>query len=167
MIIVCGLNEAPDLVIKYNVGATIGILGPETKHPEFPTLDEHQRLRLSFNDINAPSEGMVAASEDDAMRLIRFINTWDQKQPLLIHCWAGISRSTATAFAALCILRPDADELELAQELRNASPSATPNRLITARIDNVLARDGRMLRAIESIGRGADAYSGRPFILKT
>jgi len=166
MIIVCGLNAAPGLVIEHRVGATIGILGPETRHPDFPSLADHQRLRLSFNDVNAPADGMVTASDDDAVLLIRFIEAWNRKQPLLIHCWAGISRSTATAFAALCILRPHADEMELAQELRNASASATPNRLITAKIDEALGRKGRMLRAVESIGRGADAYSGTPFILK-
>jgi predicted protein tyrosine phosphatase len=54
----------------------------------------------------------------------------------------------------------------LAKELRVASPSATPNRLITAQVDELLGREGRMLRAVESIGRGADAYEGTPFILK-
>jgi predicted protein tyrosine phosphatase len=83
----------------------------------------------------------------------------------LIHCWAGISRSTASAFAALCILRPSADEIELAQELRAASPSATPNRLITTQVDRLLGRKGRMLKAVEQIGRGANAYEGSPFIL--
>ena len=166
MIIVCGLNTAPDLVFKHNVGAAIGILGPETKHPDFPSLSDAKRLRLSFNDINAPADGMVAANGDDASRLIHFIRCWDQKQPLLIHCWAGISRSTATAFAALCILRPNRDELEIAQELRAASSSATPNRLIVLKIDEALGRNGRMLRAVESIGRGADAYAGTPFVLE-
>jgi len=166
MIIVCGLNDAPDLVIKHRVGAAIGILGPETKHPDFPTLGDAQRLRLSFNDINGPTDGMVGASDDDAERLVRFIKTWNHENPLLIHCWAGISRSTATAFAAMCILRPDEDEMVLARALRLASTSATPNRLITAKVDSALGRQGRMLRAVESIGRGADAYSGSPFILK-
>jgi len=166
MIIVCGLSAAPELVRQHKVGAAIGILGPETQHPDLSPLADEQRLRLSFNDINAPADGMVAASEDDASRLITFIKAWDQKHPMLIHCWAGISRSTATAFAALCILRSNEDEMALAQELRAASPSATPNRLITAKIDEALGRDGRMNRAISSIGRGADAYSGTPFILK-
>ncbi len=167
MIIVCGLQAAPELVVEHDVGAAIGILGPETKHPDLSPLTDQQRLRLAFNDINEPVAGMIAASEDDATRLISFIKGWDQKQPLLIHCWAGISRSTATAFAAQCILHPTENELVLAQELRAASPFATPNRLITAKIDKALGRNCRMIRAIESIGRGADAFSGQPFILKS
>ena len=166
MIIVCGLRTAPELVLQHKVGSAIGILGPETKHPDFPSLSENQRLRLSFNDVDAPADGMVLASENDVQRMITFIKNWDQKAPMLIHCWAGISRSTATAFAALCILRPQEDEMVLAKELRAASASATPNRLITARVDMALGRQGRMVRAIESIGRGADAFEDSGFKLE-
>jgi predicted protein tyrosine phosphatase len=84
---------------------------------------------------------------------------------MVIHCWAGISRSTASAFAALCVLRENESEMELAQELRRASPSATPNRLITTLVDEHLGRQGRMVKAVESIGRGANAYEGKPFEL--
>jgi predicted protein tyrosine phosphatase len=56
--------------------------------------------------------------------------------------------------------------MDLAQELRVASPSATPNSLITAQVDELLKRDGRMSRAVEAIGRGADAFEGSPFILR-
>ena len=163
MIIVCGLHTAQTQIDRNGAKSVIGILGPETPHPEYTGINNH--LKLTFNDINADTPGLVSPQEHDAKRLITFIKNWDQKQPMLIHCWAGISRSTASAFAALCILRPDVDEMELAQELRTASPSATPNRLITAQVDQLLGREGRMLKAVESIGRGASAYEGTPFIL--
>jgi predicted protein tyrosine phosphatase len=82
---------------------------------------------------------------------------------MLIHCWAGISRSTAAAFTAMCLFRPDEDESELARELRLSSPSATPNRLIVSFTDQILGRGGRMVQAVESIGRGAEAFEGTPF----
>jgi len=85
---------------------------------------------------------------------------------MLIHCWAGISRSTAAAFTALCLLRPSTDEEQIAWELREASPSATPNRLIVQLADDVMGRGGRMVRAIEKIGRGEEAYEGTPFVLR-
>ncbi|HLA01475.1 MAG TPA: protein tyrosine phosphatase, partial [Aestuariivirga sp.] len=73
---------------------------------------------------------------------------------------------TASAYTALCMLRPKADEEELAYELRAASPSATPNRLIISYTDALLGRNGRMSRAIEKIGRGENAFEGKPFILR-
>ena len=164
MIIVCGLHVAQTQIDTHNAKSVIGILGPESPHPDYTGIENH--LKLTFNDINADTPGLISPRIADAKRLVAFIEDWDQKNPMLIHCWAGISRSTASAFAALCILRPDVDEMELAQELRTASPSATPNRLITAQVDQLLGREGRMLKAVESIGRGANAYEGTPFILK-
>ena len=164
MIIVCGLHVAQTQIDLHGVKSVIGILGPESPHPEYANIDNH--LKLTFNDINADTLGLISPRIADAKKLIAFIQDWDRDHPMLIHCWAGISRSTASAFAALCILRPDENEKELALELRTASPSATPNRMITSQIDALLGRKGRMLKAVESIGRGVDAYEGKPFILR-
>ena len=166
MIIVSGLSQAQSQIERHGARSVIGVLGPETPHPTYRGIDANRHLRLTFNDINEETEGMKAATADDAVRLVAFIKEWDRQDPMLIHCWAGISRSTASAFAALCVLHPEVDELELAKILRRASPSATPNRLITTRVDQLLGRQGRMLRAVESIGRGANAFESEPFILE-
>ena len=165
MIVVCGLNAAQGQIDLHGAKSVISILGPETPHRDFSGIDRAQHLRLTFNDINSHAEGLIAPQADDAVRLVEFIQEWDQAAPLLIHCWAGISRSTASAFTALCVLRPDADEMALARELRAAAPSATPNRIITTQVDQLLRRDGRMITAVESIGRGVNAYEGTPFVL--
>ena len=163
MIIVCGLRQAQEQIELHGARSVIGILSPETQHPVYHGIADHQHLRLSFSDINEETAGLTAATADDAQRLIDFIQAWDRKAPLLIHCWAGISRSTATAFAAMCMLNPKANEMQLAARLREASASATPNRLITAKVDSLLRRDGRMVEAVASIGRGENAFEGTPF----
>jgi predicted protein tyrosine phosphatase len=58
---------------------------------------------------------------------------------------------------AVCALNPDRPEIEIAHELREASPTASPNPRIVALADALLGRDGRMIAAIESIGRGIPA----------
>jgi predicted protein tyrosine phosphatase len=166
LIIVCGLNAAQGQIDRHGAKHVISILGPETPHRDFSGIAMAQHLRLTFNDINVATAGLIAPQSADAKRLVDFISAWDQTAPMLIHCWAGISRSTASAFTALCVLRPQANELDLAQELRGASASATPNRMITAQVDQLLGREGRMLQAVESIGRGANAFEGTPFNLK-
>ena len=165
MIVVCGLNAAQSQIDLHTAKSVISILGPETPHRDFAGISSENHLKLTFNDINLETAGFIAAKTSDADKLVGFINNWDQQNPLLIHCWAGISRSTASAFTALCLLRPQADEVKLARMLREASPSATPNRLIVAQVDAMLNREGRMLNAVESIGRGANAFEGAPFIL--
>ena len=84
---------------------------------------------------------------------------------MVVHCYAGISRSTAAAFASVCALNPRRDEFAVAQALREASPTAYPNPRIVALADDLLGRDGRMTAAVEAIGRGAIAAEGVPFRL--
>jgi predicted protein tyrosine phosphatase len=77
----------------------------------------------------------------------------------------GISRSTASAYAGVCALNPQRDEASIAQSLRRASPTATPNIRIVTLADRLLGRDGRMVAAIETIGRGIMAEEAAPFRL--
>jgi predicted protein tyrosine phosphatase len=166
MIIVCPLHAATQLVRENNASHAISLLSPESQWPLFDTLAPDRHLKLTLHDITVSSPGMVEPRASDAERLVSFINGWDGSAPMLIHCWAGISRSTASAFTALCMMRKDENEMALAQELRDASPSATPNRLLVSHVDALLGRDGRMVAAIDSIGRGQDAYEGTPFRLR-
>jgi predicted protein tyrosine phosphatase len=98
--------------------------------------------------------------------LIAFAGAWDRAEPLLIHCYAGVSRSTAAAFIAACALGPERDEGEIARALRAASPTATPNARLIALADAALDRGGRMIEAVAAIGRGAECFEGEPFALE-
>ncbi len=78
--------------------------------------------------------------------------------------------STATAYITACAQNPGADETEIALALRESSPTASPNRRFVALADAVLARNGRMSRAIESIGRGGTWETigeAQPFALQS
>jgi predicted protein tyrosine phosphatase len=107
---------------------------------------------------------MPAATHVD--RLLRFLKRWDPKDTLLIHCRAGIGRSTATAFIAACYHNPATEEQEIAATLRQVAPLARPNKTLIRIADNAMNRKGRMLAAIENALRDAsfvDASEGEPF----
>ncbi|MGH6819777.1 MAG: tyrosine phosphatase family protein, partial [Methylocella sp.] len=150
----------------HGVSHVVSLLGPETPHPSFDGVRGDRHLRLTFHDIVQPTDGFTSPRAADAEKLVAFFERWDRANPMLIHCWAGISRSTAAAYTALCLFNPRVEEEELAWTLRQASPSATPNRLIVSFTDALLGRSGRMVRAVEKIGRGADAFEGTPFLLE-
>jgi predicted protein tyrosine phosphatase len=135
-----------------------GVPTPNGIHP-----DRH--LKLIASDIVTPMEGHVLPGAEHVVRLIAFVKAWDRSSPMVIHCWAGISRSTASAYIAASVLNPDLDETDLAERLRAVSPSATPNPRLIALADGLLGRDGKMISAIKAIGRGADAFEGAPFEL--
>ncbi len=164
-IIVSSLREATSLLAQHKAGHAIGILGPDAQHPVFGTLPAANHLRLSFHDVAAVTPGLSAPGSEDMAKLLAFLRQWNAASPLLIHCWAGISRSTAAGYIASCLLRPGQDEMLLANELRTAAPSATPNPLLVALADEALGREGRMTAAIAKIGRGVDAFEGTPFKL--
>lgn len=165
-IIVTSLRDAPSQSVQHRATHVIGILGPEAEHPVFGTVTGERHLRLSFHDVAAATPGLAAPRVDDMSKLLAFLMDWNGASPLLIHCWAGISRSTATGYIATCLLRPLEDEMALARELRLASPSATPNPLLVSLADAALGREGRMKAAMAAIGRGADAFEGTPFTLE-
>lgn len=127
---------------------------------------EHGRhLKLDFADIWQPMAGEVMANAEHVGEILSFIRRWDRVNPLIVHCYAGVSRSTASAYLAACALRPDVSEAEWAERIRLASPTATPNIHIVRLGDTLLDRGGRMVKAIEHIGRGEDCFEGVPFAL--
>jgi len=132
--------------------------------PESVAADQH--LVLGMDDIPEPADGYVAPCEEHVQKLIAFARGWDRATPLVVHCYAGISRSTAGAFVTACALNPSRAELLIAQELRQRSHTASPNRRIVSIADHLLGRHGRMVDAIEAIGPGAVAYEAVPFRLE-
>ena len=163
MIHVCSLRAAQGEIDLHGIRRMISILGPETPHRRFDGVSHSDHLQMTFNDVAAATDGMMSPGASDVETLLHFVRRWDKASPLLVHCWAGVSRSTAAAYIAQCALNPRADAFKLAQDLRDISPSATPNRMMVAFADELLGRDGRMVEGIAKIGRGADAFEGGPF----
>lgn len=167
-IIVCPLSRAPDVARLKKASHVVSLLDPETPFPVIKEVGD-RHLRLEVHDIEDDEEGMDRLCEMRTKRILDFVGLWDRKQPILIHCYAGISRSTATAYITACLHNPNADEHAIAQALREASPTATPNRRFVALADAALGRNGRMSAAIAAIGRGfprwPDISEAEPFTL--
>ena len=163
MIIVCPLHAVPRLVDGGDITHVMSLLGPETPHLTLARLQPKCHLQLTFHDIAEPLDGFTAPGREHVEQMLDFVTTWQPPASLLIHCWAGISRSTAAAFAAMCALKSEEDEAEIAWTLRRMAPTASPNRLIVKHADLILGRRGRMIAAVEAIGRGAHAYEGSVF----
>lgn len=162
---VCSLARVADTVEEVGASHLVTLVKPGLLIDRPKRILENNHLSLGFNDIVKPSEGLIAPAESHVRGLIEFIQTWDQTRPMVIHCWAGISRSTAAAFIAMCYIHPEEDEAVFAREIRRASIYASPNILLVHHADKVLGRDSRMARAIQEIGRGPDAEEGDPFFL--
>lgn len=166
-IIVCPLSRAPHIARQHKPSRAVSLLDRDTTFPALGLGDRH--LQLDVHDIETEMEGLDACCDTRMRTIIDFVTSWDRAAPILIHCYAGISRSTATAYITACIHNPSADESMIAQKLREVSPTATPNRRFVALADAALGRNGRMSAAIEAIGRGfprwPDIPEAQPFEL--
>jgi predicted protein tyrosine phosphatase len=120
-------------------------------------------LVLNVDDISEPIDGYTAPAEEHVARLIAFAGQWDRGTPMVVHCFAGISRSSAGAFVAACAVNSARNESEIARAIRAASATARPNTRIVSIADRLLKRGGRMVRAVEEIGPGDGALENKPF----
>ena len=165
-IIVCPLSRLAETVEEHGARHVVTLINRDTPVARPPVVEVANHFFIGVNDICEPAEGMICPGEEHVSDLLGFVGRWDRRAPLVVHCYAGISRSTAAAYAAFCSLRPDLDEMQVAISIRARSPQATPNARIVALADGILGRDGRMVRAVERIGRGADAFEGTVFALR-
>lgn len=165
MILVCPLSKVDATVASVKADRLISLLSAGTTMTRPPSIAEQNHLFLSMHDIAEAREGMTPPGRRHIAELLKFARSWDRAKPLVINCYAGISRSTASAYIIAAALAPERDEMELARTLRRLSPSATPNIRLVSLADDLLGRGGRMIDAVQSIGRGADAYEGAPFAL--
>jgi predicted protein tyrosine phosphatase len=140
------------------------LLSPSADTSVLNSLTPRQRLQLSFHDIAEVRPDLIAPSRDMIAAILDFGRHRTPATPLLIHCWAGISRSSAAAYLLACDGNPGR-EAAIAGELRRRAPFATPNRLMVALADDLLQRHGCMVEAIVRIGRGAEAFEGAPYQL--
>ena len=166
MIHVCSLAKLEETVAKSGAERVLSLLAAGTEVMRPASIARENHLHLVMHDIAVAQDGMTMPGEDHVRNLLAFARKWDRTKPMVVHCYAGISRSTASAYIIAAALAPKRDEAELAQTLRTLSPSATPNPRLIAVADALLGRQGRMIEAIETIGRGADAFEGTPFVLK-
>jgi predicted protein tyrosine phosphatase len=162
---VCPLSHLAETVAITGASHLATLINTGTPVERPPSIAPEHHLFLGFNDIVEEVEGLRAPMTEDVERLLAFVDAWDGDRPMVIHCWAGISRSTAAAYVAACRLMPERDEAEIAERLRELSPTATPNARFVRLADTLLGRDGRMAAAIAAIGRGAEAWEGTPFVL--
>jgi predicted protein tyrosine phosphatase len=154
MLTVCGIEE---LTLHGGRGVThvLSILDPEEPDPQaFRSFGEHHRTLLRFHDEIEPRPGIVLPAREHVAEIIAFGRSLadtaerDREGHLLVHCHAGISRSTAAMATLLAQVYPQRDEASIFARVLAMRPKAWPNSRMIGYADEMLGRDGRMLNAL-------------------
>jgi predicted protein tyrosine phosphatase len=160
---VCCLAEMPGHVAQLRPSHLVSLVNPE-EMPDTPAeMPSERHLRIAIHDICEPLAGCVHPEPEHLEILIAFLERWAHSEAsLLIHCFAGVSRSTAAALTALVVKAPGR-ELDAARALRAAAPHAQPNRRMVAIADVLLGCKGRLIAARDVIGYGPPLVQGPLF----
>ena len=146
---ICGIDE---LGFHCAAGVThvLSILDPGWPEPEaFGAFDPHRRLELRFHDVIDAEPGCIAPESLDVEQLLTFGRDLTEARDthLLVHCHAGVSRSTAAAALILAQTRPDRPAEEALQAVVRQRPRAWPNLRILELGDALLERHGEIVNA--------------------
>jgi predicted protein tyrosine phosphatase len=128
---------------------TISLLDPDIDGITLPIAGKESLLRrYYFHDVNpkyTPSEYLKPATPEQIQEILEFSAWLEPTDKLLVHCHAGISRSTAVAIGILCQhgLTPKKAFTHVLQ----IRPIASPNRHILALFDDILRLEGKLVAA--------------------
>jgi predicted protein tyrosine phosphatase len=160
MIVVTPLSALETSIARYQPSHVITLLSPEhmIETPDGFPPDRH--LRLGMHDVADTWTSDCAPCADHVSSLIQFGRGWNAQSPMIVHCWAGVSRSMAAAYILLCDRSGPGREYDAAQAIRGRAPHAWPNPLLVELADTALKREGRMIAAAQAIGRGTIVAEG-------
>lgn len=149
-IYISSLADMPGLVRRFGVRDLVSIIQPNAQPPTPSEVEPERHYRCPVDDIVEPRPGEVLPQTDHIAELITFLKTWDGEAPLLTHCHAGVSRSSAVALIAHVL--QTGNPVKSVKALRRASLYASPNRRIVALADSIMGFDGALVDARENIG---------------
>ncbi len=156
-ITVCGLDELGEHTAA-RVSHVLSILDPEWPVPEvFGTYGEHKKLELRFHDVIEHGPGLVTPSETHVEQLLAFGRDLDREPQadahLLVHCHAGVSRSSASMGLLVAQALPRQPGKAIFAEILRVRPRIWPNLRIVELGDRALGRNGDLVAAAHGVYR--------------
>jgi len=149
-ICICAWQDVEHHVADLSASHLISLLGVEGRADTPPGITPENHLNLDIDDIDYELSGYRSPQPGDVARIIEFGAAWDARGALVVHCFAGISRSSAAAMTLLCQHNPGREQ-ELADLLRAQSAHVRPNPLMIEFADELLHCQGRLVAAAASM----------------
>jgi predicted protein tyrosine phosphatase len=162
---VCGVEELAGHC-EAGVSHVLSILDPgNPPPPAFGSFGEHVRLDLRFEDIIEAAPDRLPPEEEHVRAVLAFgqeliAESAADDAHLLVHCYAGVSRSTASMALILTQARRDRPAAEALAEVARIRPQAWPNLRMLELGDAMLGLRGSLVEA--AAGHYQRAYRRNP-----
>jgi predicted protein tyrosine phosphatase len=156
-ITVCGLDELAGHC-EARVSHVLSILDPEWPVPEvFGSYGEHEKLELRFHDVIEETPGAVMPNRNHIEQLLGFGHSLAREAAtdthLLVHCHAGVSRSSASMALLIAQATPERSGIAIFGDILRIRPQIWPNLRIVEIGDDALGRNGDLIAAAQGIYR--------------
>ena len=154
---VCGIEELPGHC-NADVSHVLSILDPDYPVPEvFGAFGEHQKLEVRFHDIIDETPGLVLPRDDHVAAILAFgrdlLAEPTATAHLLVHCHAGISRSSASLALILAQAMPEKSADAVLSTVHRIREKAWPNLRLIEIGDAMLGRNGTLATATHRLHR--------------
>ena len=146
---ICGLDELADYA-GADVSHVVSIIDPAIRDPAvFKIYPPHVHVTYRFDDVIREIPGFMAPEPQDVQRILAYGENLHHQtvRHLLIHCHAGVSRSTAMAAILMAQGNPGREE-EAFAEIRRIRPRSWPNSRMIEFADAQLGRGGALTAAL-------------------
>ena len=164
MIIVSSYWALEEALERYKPAYLVSLIENANAVPTPAYIDANNHLRLSFHDIEYEIPG-ISPSMADIEKIIELALRWKgSREPILVHCVAGVSRSSAAGLIIASVRQPN-NEAKLAWHLKQQSPYCHPNRLMIKLADHVLSLEGKLIDAVDFMGEPDENVRPQPFVL--
>ena len=148
---ICGILELPEHSAA-GITHVLSILDPGYPALEaFGTYGEHARLELRFHDCIDERPGEELPQSHHVASLLRFgrdMMAEPGEKRLLVHCHAGVSRSTAATTLLLAQAAPKIEAAAIMAEVARRREKAWPNLRMIEIGDALLGRGGSLVAAV-------------------
>lgn len=129
---ICAKNQVRKTVKRFEATHLISLVDPHDRMPRPHRIERGNHLIMHFDDVADPSLP-DAPQREYLARAIEWVERLPKTARLVVHCTAGISRSTALSYA---LLRCSLSDREAMAYVLRVRPEARPNALMMQQLSS-------------------------------
>ena len=130
---ICAKNQVRKTVKRFEATHLISLVDPHDRMPRPHRIERGNHLVMHFDDVDDPRLP-DAPQREHLVRAIEWVERLPETARLVVHCTAGVSRSTALSYALLRCSMPDQKAMDYVLKIR---PEAQPNELMMHHLEAI------------------------------